>query len=127
LIQLNLVLLEQHLDAAGEPGDHLVLAAMHGRHADADARALDTGEPPLAGALGNLERVGVLEQRLGGDAAPDQAGAAERLLTLDDGHLEAQLGGANRSHVATRSRADHHHVVLVGQDPLLIRAMRSAD
>ena len=39
----------------------------------------------------DLQRVRVLEQRLGGNAAPDQAGAAERLLLLDDGDLLAKL------------------------------------
>jgi hypothetical protein len=92
---VDLVLLEEHLDAAGEPGDHLVLARVHGGHVDADAGRGRPGEAPLLGGLRDLERVGVLEQRLGRNAAPDEAGAAERLLLLDDRHLQAELRGAN--------------------------------
>jgi hypothetical protein len=86
---VDLVLLEEHLDAAGEPGDHLVLARVHGGHADADGLAVHAGEPPLRRPLRDLQRVRVLEQRLGGNAAPDEARAAERLLALDHGHLQA--------------------------------------
>ena len=68
-------------------------------------------DAPLLRVLHDLQRVRVLEQRLGGNAAPDQAGAAERLLLLDDGDLLAELRGANRGHVAAGTRADHHDIV----------------
>jgi hypothetical protein len=44
--------------------------------------------------------VRVLEQRLGGNAAPDQAGAAERFLLLDHRRLQSKLRRANRGDVA---------------------------
>ena len=64
--------------------------------------------------LDDLQRVRVLEQRLGRDAAPEQAGAAERLLLLDDGGLEAELRGADRGDVAAGARADDDDVVFLG-------------
>ena len=51
---------------------------------------IDAGEAPFLGRLRDLQRVRVLEQRLGGNAAPDQARAAERLLLFDDGDLQAR-------------------------------------
>ena len=54
-----------------------------------------------------------------GNAAPDEAGAAERLLPLDHRHLQPELRGANRRHVAARPRAHHHHVVFARHARLL--------
>ena len=68
-------------------------------------------DAPLLRVLDDLQRVRVLEQRLGRNAAPDQAGAAERLLLLDDGHLLAELRGADRGDVAARAGADHDDIV----------------
>ena len=56
----------------------------------------------------------MLEQRLGGDAAPVQAGAAEHRLPFDDGGLQAELGGADRGDVAAGAGADDDDVVFVG-------------
>src|SRR5204862_3611038 len=71
------------------------------------------GNAPLLGALHDFQRVGVLEQRLGRNTAPNQAGAAERLLLLDHRHFEAELCGANRRHVAAGAGADDDDVVFV--------------
>ena len=107
---VDLVLLEEHLDAAGKAGDHLVLARVHGRHVNPHAGGIETGEAPLLGRLRDLERVGVLEQCLGRNAAPDEARAAERLLLFHDRHLEAELRRANGTHVATRPGPDYHDI-----------------
>ena len=89
---IDLVLAEQHLDAAGQPGHDLVLARVHGGHVEPHARPRShAGQPPFLGRLRDLERVRVLEERLGGNASPDQARAAERLLLFDDRHLQAEL------------------------------------
>ena len=64
-------------------------------------------DAPLLRVLHDLERVRVLEQRLGRNAAPQQAGAAERLLLLDDGDLQAELRGADGRDVAAGAGADH--------------------
>ena len=70
-------------------------------------------EAPLLPVLRDLERVGVLEQRLGRDAAPVEAGAAEHRRALDDGGLQPELRGADRGDVAAGARADDDHVVFV--------------
>ena len=59
----------------------------------------------------------VFEQCLGRNAAPDQAGAAERLLLLDHRDLEAQLRGADGGHVSARASANHYNVVLISHNP----------
>jgi hypothetical protein len=58
---LDLVFLEQHLDAAGQARDHLVLARVHGGHVDADGGPVDAGEPPFLRRLRDLQRVRVFE------------------------------------------------------------------
>ena len=68
-------------------------------------------DAPLVRVLDDLQRVRVLEQRLRRDAAPDQTGAAERLLLLDDGDLLPELRGADRGDIAARTRADHDDIV----------------
>jgi hypothetical protein len=57
--------------------------------------------------------VGVLEQRLGRNAAPEQARAAERLLFLDNGDFQSELCGADRRDVAPGSGADDHDVIFL--------------
>ena len=108
----DLVLLEQKLDALGQSRDHFVLARLHLIHVDADGAFADR-DAPLLDVLHHLQRMRVLEQGLGGNASPDQAGAAERFLFLDDGGLQAQLRRANGRDVATGSRANHHNIELV--------------
>ena len=85
----DLVLLEEELDALGEPGHDLVLARLHLIHVDADGAFADR-DAPLLDVLHHLERVRVLEQRLGRNASPDEAGAAERFLLLDDARSSAR-------------------------------------
>ena len=77
------------------------------------ARVAANRDAPLLRVLNDLQRVRVLEQRLGRDAAPQQAGAAERLLLLDDRDLEAELRGADGGHVAAGAGADDDDVVFV--------------
>jgi hypothetical protein len=107
---VDLVLAEEELDALGEGGDHLVLPRLDLLHVDPGARAVDR-QPPLLRALRDFQRVGVLEQRLCRNAAPDEARAAQRLLLLDDRDAQAQLGGADGRRVTTGAGADHHQVV----------------
>ena len=109
---VDLVLLEQELDAFGETLDDLVLAGLHAGHVDRRAlRGVAERDAPLLRVLHDLERVRVLEQRLRGDAAPIEARAAERRLALDHGHVQAELGGADRGDVAAGARADNQDVV----------------
>ncbi len=117
----DLVFLEQELDALGQPGDDFVLARLHLIHVDADGAFADR-DAPFLDVLHDFERVRVLQQRLGRDASPDQAGAAERLLFLDDGGLQSQLRRADGRDVAAGSRANHHNIELVRHVSSRLRA-----
>ena len=109
---LDFVFLEEELDALGEPGDDFVLARLHLIHVDADG-ALADRDAPFLDVLHHLERVRVLEQGFGRNASPDEAGAAERFLLLDDGGLQPQLRRANGRDVAARACANHDNIELV--------------
>ena len=58
-----------------------------------------------------VEHVGRMKQRLGGDAADVEAGAAKRLALLDDRRLQPQLRAFDRADISARPRADHHHII----------------
>ena len=68
------------------------------------------GDAELLRVLQPVGDRGRLEQRLGRDAAPEHAGAAER-LALDDGGGEAELGAADRADVAGGTAAEEDDVV----------------
>lgn len=57
--------------------------------------------------------VRVVQQRLGGDAADVEAGAAQRAALLHARHLHAQLCRFDGAHVAARPATHHHQVVHV--------------
>src|SRR4029079_7227930 len=93
------VLLEEAFDALGQPGDDLVLTRVHDVEVQRRLCAAEADAPDV-GVLRDLQRVRVLEQRLGRDAAPDQARAAEGLLALDDSRLQTKLPGTDSGHIA---------------------------
>ncbi len=76
----DLVLLEQHLDAAGQLVDDLVLARLHLRHVHLRAGHRDAVHGELVRHA--LVILRGLQQRLGGNAADVEAGAAERVFAL---------------------------------------------
>ena len=83
---VDLVFLEQELDALGQALHDLVLVGQHRRQVELDAADLD---PVLAEAVADLlEQMEECEQRLGGDAADIEAGAAESAALLDAGDLQ---------------------------------------
>src|SRR5262249_14725246 len=108
----DLVLAEQELDALGQTADDAVLADVH--LCDVDRRRRHAEHAPFLRALDDLQRVRVLEQRLRRNAPAVQAGAAERLVLLDDGRSEAQLRGPDRGDVAAGPRTNHYDVVFGG-------------
>ncbi len=57
-----------------------------------------------------LEEMRGLQQRLGRDAADIEAGAAQGGALLDHRHLHAELGGADRRHVAAGPGADDDEI-----------------
>ena len=66
-------------------------------------RTLSRREPELRRAAHRLIELGGAEQRLGRDAAPIEADAAE-MLALDDHGLEPELGRADRGDIAAGTR-----------------------
>jgi len=105
---LDLVLLEEELDALGVAVDGLVLEGeelleVDGRRADIDAHL---GE----GVARFVEEFRGMQQRLGGNAADIEAGAAQRVALLDAGDLEAELRRADRAFISARARPDHDEV-----------------
>ena len=111
---IDLVFLEEELDSFAEAGDHSILARLDLDHVDRDRRFADP-HSPFPGMLHDLERVGVLEERLGRDASPQQTRASERLLFFDDGDLQAQLRGTDRGNVAARAGPDDDDVMFTRQ------------
>ena len=63
----------------------------------------------VLGVLQVVEDLGGAQQRLGRDAAPIEADAAQ-MLALDDGRFHAELRGANRRDIASGACAHHHKV-----------------
>ena len=76
------------VQALEQPGDDAVLVGVDAGHVDAVERRADAELLGLAGGVGDLGRV---QQRLGGDAADVQAGAAE-LALLDQADASARAG-----------------------------------
>src|SRR4029077_11504580 len=58
-----------------------------------------------------VEHFGRVEERLGGNAADVEAGAAERFHLLDHGDLHAELRRADGAYIAARARADHYQII----------------
>ena len=104
----DLVLLHQQGQALGVLFDHLALAVDHPRPVELDARDLDA---ELARALDVVVDLRLEEQRLGGDAAHVQAGAAVVRLFFNQDGLQPVAGGAEGGGVAARPAADDCHVV----------------
>ena len=110
LDQIDLVVLEEAGDAAGQALADLLAALVELRPVERDVGGDDPDRLAVSGLLVDL---GGAEQRLRRDAGVVEAAAAG-LVLLDDGRLQAELGGADRSVIAARSGADNDHVVLRG-------------
>ena len=101
---LDLALLGQRLQAAGEPADDAVLELAD--LVDVDLRRLE-GDAGLAELGGLGHHLGDVQQRLGRDAADVQADAAELLAAVDQGDAQPEIGGAEGGRVAARAAAEH--------------------
>ena len=106
----DLVLLQQVADATAELLRHAAAALDHGGHVEARVvgREAEARRVPH-----QLQHLGRAQQRLGRDAAPVQADAAQ-MLALDQRHLHLELRGADRRHVAARAAADDDQVEALG-------------
>src|SRR5205085_10524318 len=90
------------VDALGLEGHHLLEVELRRRDADAHvAEAL----PRL------LEKLGGMQQRLRGDAADVEAGAAVRLALLDDRGVQAELRRPDGADVAPGAGSDDDEIV----------------
>jgi hypothetical protein len=107
----DLVLPEQELDALRVLRDDVVLPLQHAR--EIEAHAVEVDAVVLGVEARELVVLRGLEQRLRGNAADVDAGAAERLVHLDAHGGEPELGGADRRDVAARAAADHDDVGLL--------------
>ena len=111
--------------AAGELAHHLVLVGQQlgrvdHRRGEADAQV---GE-----MLDLVHHRGDVQQCLAGDAADVEAHPAQRGITFDQHHLQAQVGGAEGGRVAARAGAEHEHVALqVGTAGVAGRRWRGHD
>ena len=100
---LDLVQLQQTGYAAGQLlADGVLVGDDLG---EVDLHALDLYADVLALGLDLLHQLGGVQQALGGDAAHVQAGAAQILL-FDNGHVSAQLCGADGGHITAGAAAD---------------------
>ena len=107
---VDLVLLEQEFDALGQGRDAVVLLLLHLRQIEGNGGAdAEVGEV-LAGGFVEFGR---MQQRLGGNTADIEAGAAQGPPLFNTGDRQAELTRADRRVVATRPAADDHHVVLL--------------
>ncbi len=102
----DLVLLHQEADAVIHALGDAARALHHGLGIVGDVVGR---QPVVLGMLHVMVDFRGAQQRLGGNAAPVQADAAEMLL-LDDRGLEAELGRANGRDIATGPRADDDDV-----------------
>ena len=59
---------------------------------------------------GLVVELGGMQQRLGGDAADVEAGAAEGGALLDHGHLQAELRRPDGAHIAAGAGADDDQI-----------------
>ena len=114
----DLAALAHRRDAPDEAVDDLLLAGLGDGEVDRRRAGLDA-------ELGGVGDVAVhgrrLEERLGRDAAPVEARAAEAVL-LDERDLQAGRRGVQRGGVSTRAATDHHEIELLGRRDHLIRA-----
>ena len=106
---IDLVLLEQELDTLGVGVDRVLLVGLHLRPVDRRAFALEAHVGKVM--FGFVQHMGGMQQRLGRDTADVQARAAQRLAPFDTGGFEAQLGTADRGHIAAGAGADDDDIV----------------
>ena len=130
VVDAYLVLLEKMADAIGE-------LAGDGARALDDLLQVETdvvgGEAELVEMMQQVIDLGRTEQRLGGDAAPVEADAAE-MFAFDHGRRHAELGGADGGDVAARAAADDddvetvlalaHRIISSGSSRMVFRLAR---
>ncbi len=89
-------------------GDDLVLAVADQREIEPRIVAMHS---VFFGMKETLPHVGRVEERLGGDAADLQAGAAQSGIFFNDRGFQAVLARANGRRIPTGTAPDDNHVV----------------
>ena len=117
---VDLVFLEQKIDALDVAVDALVLERHHGRKLELGRRNADAHFAKHATGL--LEQLGGVQQRLRRDAADVQASAAEGRALLDHGGFQPKLRRADGADIAAGAGADDDKVVSHDATPLLRHA-----
>ena len=116
---VDLVLLEQELDALRVAVDGFLLVGQHLFPVDVRAQNL---EAHLGEVLfGLVQHLGGVQKRLGRDAADVQAGAAQGAAALDAGGLQAKLCAADGADIAAGAAADYDDVIAChGSGPFVV-------
>src|SRR5690606_24993486 len=107
VVDADLVLLHEPRDTARQAVRDASRARDDALHVELPARVVEAEVLRLIAQ--HVRDLGAAQQRLGRDAAPVEADAAQ-VLALDDRGREAELGGADRRDVAARAAADDEDV-----------------
>ena len=107
---VDLVLLEQEGDAFDVAVDALVLELHHGGQIELRLTELDAHL--VEQVAGFFEQLGRMQKRLRGNAADVEAGAAEGLVLLHDGHFHAELRRADGADIPAGTGADDDEVIV---------------
>lgn len=111
LVVVDLVLLEQHLDTAGQTLDGGLLGLLHLGNVHLHVRDLDSSVGRVG--LDGVVHLRVVEQRLGGDTSDVETGSSERASLLDTAGLESGLGGLDGGHVTSGASSDDEDIELL--------------
>ena len=107
--ELHLGGFQKRLHAAPQLLHHGLLPGKNGRQVKADVLRMDAED---RGFLGLVVDFASVQQGLGGDTAPVEAGAAH-VPALHQCRLQAQLGRMQRGLVAAGTRADDDQIIVV--------------
>src|SRR5208282_4996084 len=106
---LNFIFLHEKFEAFSMLGDDFSLALLNGGPVQlARVYAFDA---EFLGVFQLVPKLGVEQQRLGGDAAHVQTGAAEESVFFDERGFQAVLAGTDGGGVSGRSAADGGYVI----------------
>ena len=105
----------------GSPGSHIARVLLVAGRVGDDEFSLRRreiavgdidGDALLARMCGEVPHIGGMQQRLGGNAADVQAGAAEAGVVVKERHLQSQLRAADSRCVAGRPAANDNEIVV---------------
>jgi hypothetical protein len=107
----NLAFAADLLQTAAECGDHFFLACPHGRHVHGGRWE---GDAPLGQVFGFRHALGHVQQGFGGNAAAQQAHAAQSRLLVHQRDLDTVIGGQKGRRIAARSAAKYNELRVHG-------------